>query len=280
MDNVRIFESEKFGKVRTVNREDGPWFVAADVCRALDVTNNRDAVARLDDDEKGVALIDTPGGEQEMSIISESGLYALVLSSRKPEAKAFKRWITHEVIPSIRKNGAYATSLDALSEVLRDEAARNRSKTIEEQREELSRTLGVNVSLFRSRPQPKKQLTPEAAARILSGVKLAEALPLVRAALVEAGINLPEIDLIPDGPARRKYTVRVHKPAIDQDALANAIGRALAHRILLTSDLAEMAELPTRSVDRWVSGQYVPTDDALARLDAALRSSYPNLYDI
>lgn len=280
MDNVRIFESEKFGKVRTVNREGGPWFVAADVCRALELSDVSMSLKRLDDDEKGTNPICTPGGEQEMSIINEPGLYALVLSSRKPEAKAFKRWITHEVIPSIRKNGAYATSLDALSEVLRDEAARNRSKTLEEQREELSRTLGVNVSLFRSRPQPKKQLTPEAAARILSGVKLAEALPLVRAALVEAGINLPEIDLIPDGPARRKYTVRVHKPVIDQDALANAIGRALAHRILLTSDLAEMAELPTRSVDRWVNGQYVPTDDALARLDAALRSNYPNLYDI
>lgn len=77
------------------------------------------AVERLDDDEKGVSSIYTPGGIQEMSIVSESGLYSLVLGSRKPEAKAFKRWITHEVIPSIRKNGAYLTP-EKVEEVLSD----------------------------------------------------------------------------------------------------------------------------------------------------------------
>lgn len=85
--------------------EGEPWFVAADVCRALGIGNSRDATARLDDDEKGVVSTDTLGGKQELTIVNEPGLYALVLSSRKPEAKAFKRWITHEVIPSIRKTG-------------------------------------------------------------------------------------------------------------------------------------------------------------------------------
>lgn len=87
----------------TILRDGEPWFVAADVCRALEIKNGRDAVAKLDDDEKGVGLTDTPGGAQEMTIVNEPGLYTLVLGSRKPEAKAFKRWITHEVIPSIRK---------------------------------------------------------------------------------------------------------------------------------------------------------------------------------
>lgn len=86
-----------------------PWFVAADVCRALGIGNSRDATARLDSDEKGVVLTDTLGGQQKLGIVNEPGLYTLVLGSRKPQAKEFKRWITHEVIPSIRKHGAYAT---------------------------------------------------------------------------------------------------------------------------------------------------------------------------
>ncbi len=109
MTAITAFTNTEFGEVRTMMRDGEPWFVAADVCRALDIKNNRDAVERLDDDEKGVVSTDTPGGVQSVTIINEPGLYALVLGSRKPEAKAFKRWITHEVIPSIRKNGAYLT---------------------------------------------------------------------------------------------------------------------------------------------------------------------------
>lgn len=119
MTNIQIFESAEFGKVRTVQRDGAPWFVAADVCRALEIRNNRDALERLDDDEKGVASTDTLGGEQKVTTVNEPGLYALVLGSRKPEAKAFKRWITHEVIPSIRKNGAYATE-DTIDRIVED----------------------------------------------------------------------------------------------------------------------------------------------------------------
>jgi len=95
--------------VRVVTLDGEPWFVASDVCAVLEITNNRDAVARLDADEKGVATTDTPGGPQQMAVVNEAGLYALVLTSRKPEAKAFKRWIIHEVLPSIRRHGMYAT---------------------------------------------------------------------------------------------------------------------------------------------------------------------------
>ena len=106
-NNMQIFQNEKFGKIRTLNLDGEPWFVAADVCKALLIVNSRDALTRIDDDEKGVVSTDTPGGRQEVTIVNEPGLYALILSSRKPEAKAFKRWITHEVIPAIRKHGAY-----------------------------------------------------------------------------------------------------------------------------------------------------------------------------
>lgn len=108
---IAMYNHESFGEVRVVTRDGEPWFVAADVCRALEVGNSRQALTRLDEDEKGVILTDTPGGKQEMSIVNEPGLYSLVLGSRKPEAKAFKRWVTHEVLPSIRKNGMYATPM-------------------------------------------------------------------------------------------------------------------------------------------------------------------------
>lgn len=93
-------------------RDGEPWFVAADVCRALSIANNRDALSKLDDDEKGVGLTDTLGGKQEILIISEPGLTTLILRCRdavKPGTLPyrFRRWVTHEVLPSIRKTGSY-----------------------------------------------------------------------------------------------------------------------------------------------------------------------------
>ena len=137
-NNLMIFENPEFGAVRSILIDSDPWFVAADVCKALELEKTNRALSRLDDDEKGAHSVSTPGGRQRMSIISESGLYSLILGSRKPEARAFKRWITHEVIPSIRKHGAYMTdslldALEAHSEAvpeylnrLRSENARNR----------------------------------------------------------------------------------------------------------------------------------------------------------
>lgn len=110
MNELKIFENPEFGKIRAVEIDGEPWFVAADVCRALEIQNSRDAVTRLDDDEKNtVVLTDGIPGNPNKTIVNEPGLYTLVLGSRKPEAKAFKRWITHEVIPAIRKHGLYAT---------------------------------------------------------------------------------------------------------------------------------------------------------------------------
>ncbi len=109
MNELTVFQNDQFGSVRVIEREGEPWFVAADVCRALEIAQPTRACERLDEDEKGVSSIHTLGGEQELLIVSEPGLYSLVMGSRKPEAKAFQRWITHEVIPSIRKHGAYAT---------------------------------------------------------------------------------------------------------------------------------------------------------------------------
>ena len=109
MENmITVFENEEFGSVRTATINGEPWFVANDVCAILEI--DRTQTRRLDDDEKGMCLIHTLGGDQKMSIVNEFGLYSLILRSRKPEAKAFRRWITHEVIPAIRKHGMYMTT--------------------------------------------------------------------------------------------------------------------------------------------------------------------------
>lgn len=112
MENQNIiskYSHDSFGEVRVITKDGEPWFVAADVCRALEIKDTWNAMQRLDEDEKGACSISTLGGMQEMFIVNEPGLYSLVLGSRKPEAKTFKRWITHEVIPAIRKNGVYVS---------------------------------------------------------------------------------------------------------------------------------------------------------------------------
>lgn len=95
-------------RVQVINQE--PWFVAKDVCQALTINNHNDVVSRLDDDEKGVVTTDTLGGKQQLSVVNESGLYNLIFQSRKPEAKVFRKWVTGEVLPSIRKTGSYSVS--------------------------------------------------------------------------------------------------------------------------------------------------------------------------
>lgn len=113
MREIQVFQNAQFGQVRTTIRDGEPWFVAADVCRALELSNPTVSVGRLDDDERAKLNL---GRQGEGTIVSEPGLYALVLGSRKPEAKAFKRWITHEVIPSIRKSGGYIAGQDTMSD--------------------------------------------------------------------------------------------------------------------------------------------------------------------
>ena len=122
MSQIIPFEFESHALRVNLDAAGQPWFVAADVCAALDLPDTHKAIARLDDDEKGRNSIPTPGGQQEMSVVNESGLYNLVLGSRKPEAKRFKRWITHEVLPSIRKTGSYTstTSVAALPSPTQD----------------------------------------------------------------------------------------------------------------------------------------------------------------
>ena len=101
-----LFEGEHM--VRVIDRDDAPWYVAADVCAIHGMKNVSQTVDKLDIDERGICTIDTPGGPQDMIVVSEAGLYQIVFTSRKPIAHRFRRWLAHEVIPAIRRNGFYA----------------------------------------------------------------------------------------------------------------------------------------------------------------------------
>lgn len=127
MNELQVFENPDFGQVRTVTKDGEPWFVAADVCRALEHSNVTVALDRLDDDEKAKFSLGLRGGDT--GCVNEPGLYSLVLGSRKPEAKNFKRWITHEVIPSIRKTGSYSIQEPETPAQLRAKAMMINAKT-------------------------------------------------------------------------------------------------------------------------------------------------------
>ncbi len=124
---VKVFNDRP---VRIIDRDGEPWFVAKDVCNILEVARVDSAIRALDADEKDTHSMSTLGGEQEMTIVNEPGLYSLILRSRKKEAKVFKRWITHVVIPSIRKTGAYLSpaisdrQVEALITTLEQEVCR------------------------------------------------------------------------------------------------------------------------------------------------------------
>ena len=108
MNNLQVFNYNG-NEVRTIQKDGEPWWVLKDVCGILGISKYRDTASRLDEDERGSVRVDTPGGEQEMTVINESGLYNVILRSDKPEAKPFRKWVTSEVLPSIRKHGAYMT---------------------------------------------------------------------------------------------------------------------------------------------------------------------------
>ena len=118
MTDLQIFNSPEFGTIRTIDKGGEPWFVGKDVANALGFTNSRDAIStHVFLEDRGVDSIDTPGGNQKMTVINESGVYALVFGSRLTTAKKFKHWVTSEIIPSIRKHGAYMTP-ETLEKVL------------------------------------------------------------------------------------------------------------------------------------------------------------------
>lgn len=121
-NELAVFNFNGQNQVRTILREGEPWFVAKDICDILELEKIDSAIRDLGDDEKGTHTVSTLGGNQRMSVVSESGLYALVFKSRKPEAKAFRKWVTSEVLPAIRKTGRYEVPVQPAAQLIGNES--------------------------------------------------------------------------------------------------------------------------------------------------------------
>ncbi len=148
MNNLQIFNSPDFGQIRTIQQNKEPWFVGKDVAEILGYSNTKDAIAKhVDDEDKLGAQIATSGQNRNMTIINESGLYSLILSSKMPKAKAFKRWVTSEVIPAIRKTGGYIAGSENMTDA-----------------EIMAKAVLVAQSTIRQRDQRIKELESDVAA--------------------------------------------------------------------------------------------------------------------
>lgn len=178
MNDIQVFQNTQFGSVRTVTQGGEPWFVAADVCKALELSDVTMSLKRLDDDERSKFNL---GRQGETNCVNEPGLYSLVLGSRKPEAKAFKRWITHEVIPAIRKHGAYATP-EMVEKMLGDPDVMIRTLTaLKEEREK-------NAALLAKAEEDKpKVLFAESVSAAQTSILIGELAKLIKQNGVDIG---------------------------------------------------------------------------------------------
>lgn len=170
--SYKTFSNNEFGEIRVLEIENEPWFVGKDIAEVLGYKNTNDAMKKhIDDEDKGVAKCDTLGGKQNLTIINESGLYSLILNSKLPNAKKFKRWVTNEVLPSIRKHGAYMTE-NAIEKALTspDFLIQLATKLKEEQEKskQLEDKLEKNSKMLNQISASKNSLLVREVAKILS----------------------------------------------------------------------------------------------------------------
>ena len=171
MNELQVF-SYQSNEVRTVMRDGGPWFCLKDVCSVLGISKYRDLAAKMDADERGSIRVDTPGGKQDMTVINESGLYFVILRSDKPEAKPFRKWVTSEVLPAIRKTGKYKAN--ALPDGTRDMLAEAKARNAR------ARAASVWVKLAQFNPIPTyQQICAHYASAELTGGEAVLPLPAV-----------------------------------------------------------------------------------------------------
>ena len=176
MNEIKIFENENLGTVRTITTDSETWFIAGDVCRILGIMNTTQAMQRVDEDERSMFNI----GRQGMAaVVNESGLYNLIMSSRKPEAKQFKKWVTSEVLPSIRKHGLYA-----IDDILNDPDMAIKALTaLKEEREKNARLAAVNEEL-----KPKAEIA-DAITESKDSISVGDMAKLLKQNGVEIGQN-------------------------------------------------------------------------------------------
>lgn len=203
MENgLQVFTNAQFGSVRTINQNGEPWFVAADVCRILELSNPSVAIERLDEDERAKFNL---GRQGEGYAVNEPGLYSLVLGSRKPEAKAFKRWITHEVIPAIRKHGVYATP-ETVEKMLDDPDSM--IKILQALKSERQARIAAEE---KSRADAPKVLFADSVAQAESDILIGELAKLLKQNGVETGQNRLYDRLRKDGYIMKNSTIPTQK---------------------------------------------------------------------
>ena len=221
MDNgLQVFTNDQFGQIRTINQNGEPWFVAADVCDFFQVTNRNRVMQQVDQADKGGTQMDTPGGKQTLTIINEAGLYDLLfalqpakargvsdeyVNERIAQLKAFKRWITHEVIPAIRKHGAYATP-ETVEKMLGDPDCM--IKILETLRDERQARLEAEA---KNRADAPKVLFADSVAQAESDILIGELAKLLKQNGVETGQNRLYDRLRKDGYIMKNSTIPTQK---------------------------------------------------------------------
>lgn len=189
MTDIQTFNSPEFGSIRSVEQNGEPWFVGKDVAEALGYGNPQRAIRdHVDALDKGVTEMVTPGGKQQMPIINESGLYSLIFSSKLEGAQRFKRWVTSEVLPSIRKNGHYMTPAALREAILNPDTVIQLCQQIKAEREKSARLTAENAKLTAANEimQPKADyFDQQVAANQLTGLnETADALRIPRRTFV------------------------------------------------------------------------------------------------
>lgn len=221
MENgLKVFTNDQFGQIRTINQNGEPWFVAADVCDFFQVTNRNRVMQQVDQADKGGTQMDTPGGKQTVTIINEAGLYDLLFALQPTKArgvsdeyvnerivqlKAFKRWITHEVIPAIRKHGVYATP-DTLEKMLEDPDSMIR--VLQSLKEERAARLEAEA---KNRANAPKVLFADSVAQAESDILIGELAKLLKQNGVETGQNRLYDRLRKDGYIMKNSTIPTQK---------------------------------------------------------------------
>lgn len=199
MENgLQVFTNDQFGQIRTINQNGEPWFVVADVCQILELSNPSIAISRLDVDERAKFNL---GRQGEGYAVNEPGLYSLVFGSRKPEAKAFKRWITHEVIPAIRKHGVYATP-ETVEKMLGDPDSM--IKILETLRDERQARIAAEE---KNRADAPKVLFADSVAQAENDILVGELAKLLKQNGVETGQNRLYHQLREDGYIMKNSTI-------------------------------------------------------------------------
>ena len=249
MDNLQIFNYREI-PVRTLLLDGEPWWVLGDVCRVLDLGSPHKVADRLDPDEKGRNTIPTPGGNQNMAVINEPGLYKVILQSRKPEAREFSRWVTHEVLPAIRKTGHYG------------EAAPVEETTVALVNHE---TLTKCASIMASCLEPNRSYVLNILRHIVPDI---DQPATVTVRVDEAPVEIPKL---PAPEAAVVTTTKRMRKSPERPFFNHLkLQQILKERHLKTVTVAERIGCSQEAVRGWMSGKYPPTNPNRKKLCAAL----------